>query len=71
MIPIFPIASSEDVKFGPDNFAEVTRQTYQLSGSERSQFLLYDNAGQGSEMLKTRPELITMISGWYAEKVGQ
>ena len=67
-IPIFTAASSEDIN-PRGNLADVTRQLYELSASKRSQFLLFDNAGRGSEMLKYRPELETMVVRWLADKL--
>ena len=68
-VPIFAIASSEDINYGADNLSETTRKTYQASGNKDSEFLLFDSAGRGSEMLKTRPELQTMIVRWFMEKL--
>ncbi len=67
-IPIFTAASSEDVN-DRGNLAEVTRLTFELSGSKQSHFLLYDNVGRGTEMLKYKPELQTMIVRWLTEKL--
>lgn len=69
-IPIFAIASSEDINPDRGNLSDITRQTYELSGSKKSQFLLYDNAGRGSEMLKEKPELETMVVRWLTETLG-
>ena len=69
-IPIFAIASTEDINPDRGNLSDITRQTYELSGSKKSQFLLYDNAGRGSEMLKTKPELQTMVVRWLTETLG-
>lgn len=68
-IPIFAIASTEDVNPDRGNLSDITRQTYELSGSKKSQFLLYENAGRGSEMLKEKPELQAMVVRWLAEKL--
>ncbi|MGH9783310.1 MAG: alpha/beta hydrolase, partial [Terriglobia bacterium] len=56
-VPLFAIASLEDNNYQRGSLAESTRLVYQLSKSKQSQFLLYDDAGRGSEMLKAKPEL--------------
>jgi dienelactone hydrolase len=67
--PIFAIASREDINYGRGSLAEETRQAYSFSTNKGSQFLLYDDAGRGSEMLKTKPELKRMVLRWFAEKL--
>lgn len=68
-VPIFGVASSEDINFGAANLAAFTGQNIQMSGSKESQFLLFDNAGRGTEMLTTRPGLQAMIVRWFSEKL--
>ena len=68
-VPIFGIASSEDINFGAANLAAFTRQNVQMSGSKESQFLLFDHAGRGTDMLKTKPELEGMIVRWFLGKL--
>ncbi|MCZ6491072.1 MAG: alpha/beta hydrolase [Acidobacteria bacterium] len=67
--PIFAIASTEDINYNRGSLAEETRQTYLFSNNKESEFLLYDDAGRGSEMLKSKPELERMIVRWFAEKL--
>ncbi|MCH8266913.1 MAG: alpha/beta hydrolase [Acidobacteria bacterium] len=67
--PIFAIASTEDVNYNRGSLAEETRQAYLFSNSKESEFLLYDDAGRGSEMLKSKPELERMVVRWFAEKL--
>jgi len=68
--PIFAIASREDINYDRGSLAEETRKAYSFSSSKDSQLLLYDDAGRGSEMLKTKPELKRMVLRWFAEKLG-
>ena len=68
--PIFAIASREDNNYSRGSLAEETRQAYLFSSHKESEFLLYDDAGRGSEMLKTKPELQRMVLRWFAEKLG-
>ena len=68
--PVFFIASTEDLNYNRGSLAEETRLAYSYSTNKESQFLLYDDAGRGSEMLKTKPELARMVLRWFAEKLG-
>jgi dienelactone hydrolase len=68
--PIFAVASREDINYDRGSLAEETRQAYSFSTNKESQLLLYDDAGRGSEMLKTKPELKRMVLRWFAEKLG-
>ena len=68
--PIFAIASTEDVNYERGSLAEETRQAFRLSPNKDSELLLYDNAGRGSEVLKTKPEIGRMIVRWFADKLG-
>jgi dienelactone hydrolase len=68
--PVFFVASDEDMNYERGSLAEETRQAYSFSSSKESQFLLYDDAGRGSEMLKAKPELARMVLRWFAEKLG-
>jgi dienelactone hydrolase len=67
--PILSIASTEDNNYQRGSLAESTRQIYKLSKSKQSEFLLYDDAGRGSEMLKVKPELEPMILRWLSDKL--
>ena len=67
--PIFAIASIEDINYNRGSLAEETRQAYLFSNNKESELLLYDDAGRGSEMLKTKPELGRMVVRWFAEKL--
>jgi hypothetical protein len=68
--PVFAVASTEDVNYNRGSLAEVTRRAYMLSNSKDSELLLYDNAGRGSEMFKSKPELPRMVLRWFADKLG-
>ena len=67
--PVFAIASLEDVNYNRGSLAEETRKAYSFSNIKESELLLYDDAGRGSEMLKTKPELGRMVLRWFAEKL--
>ncbi len=69
-VPIFAIASTDDYNYQiGESLAESTRQIYKLSNSKESTFLLYDDAGRGTEMLKIKPELEPMIIRWFNDKL--
>lgn len=68
-VPIFAIASTEDNNYQRGSLAETTRAAYRLSKSRHSEMLLYDDAGRGSEMFKTKRELQPMVVRWLAEKL--
>ncbi len=70
-VPVFFVASTEDVNYDRGNLSDLTKQAYLLSKNKYSQFLLYDDAGRGSEMMKTKPELEGMIVRWFADKLAQ
>jgi len=67
--PVFFIASREDLNYNRGSLAEETRKAYSYSSNKDSHLLLYDDAGRGSEMLKTKPELARMVLRWFAEKL--
>ena len=73
-IPVFFIASTEDLNTGrkPPEYpylADNSKEAYGLSKNRFSQFLLYDDAGRGSEMMKTKPELEGMVIRWFTDKL--
>ena len=67
--PVFAIASTEDINYNRGSLADSTREAYRMSNSKDSQFLLYDDAGRGSEILKVKPELQRMILRWFIDKL--
>ena len=69
--PIFFVASTEDLNYEAGSLADYTRTAYRLSKSKETEFLLYDDAGRGSEMLKAKPELTPMIVRWFKDKLAQ
>jgi hypothetical protein len=69
--PVFFVASTEDLNYEAGNLADYTRTAYRLSKSKETEFLLYDDAGRGSEMLKGKPELTPMIVRWFKDKLAQ
>ena len=70
-VPVFFVASTEDINYDRGNLSELTKQAYMLSKNKYSQFLLYDDAGRGSEMMKAKPELEGMILRWFADKLAK
>ena len=69
--PIFFIASTEDLNYEAGSLADYTRAAYRMAKSKETEFLLYDDAGRGSEMLKGKPELTPMIVRWFKDKLAQ
>ena len=70
-IPIFFIASTEDRNTELGGLADFTAEAYRLSKNKYTEFLLYDDAGRGSEMLERKEELEGMILRWFTEKLGR
>jgi dienelactone hydrolase len=68
-VPIFFVASTEDLNYEVGSLAEFTKEAYKLSKSKGTDLLLYDDAGRGSEMLKRKPELERMIVRWFQDKL--
>jgi len=74
-IPIFFIASTEDLnttRQPPEHpyLADNSRDAYKMTRNRWSQFLLYDDAGRGSEMVKRKPEIEGMMVRWFLDKLG-
>ena len=67
--PIFFVVSSEDVNFQIGSLFEETKKAYGMAKNKNSQLLLYDGGGRGSEMLKKRPELKEMVTGWLEDRL--
>ncbi|MBI2817468.1 MAG: dienelactone hydrolase family protein [Acidobacteria bacterium] len=67
-VPFFIIASTNDMNADGGSLATGTREVYAASKSKDSTLLMYDDAGRGSDMLKTKPELFGMIVRWLQEK---
>jgi hypothetical protein len=65
------VASTEDVNISRGNLSDITKDAYLLSKNKYSQFVLYDDAGRGSEMMKVKPELEGMIVRWFEGKLGK
>ncbi len=70
-VPVFFIASTEDINYQVGSLAEYTRTAYKASKSKETQFLLYDDAGRGSEMMKKKDELQGMIVRWFSDKLSK
>ncbi|MSO20665.1 MAG: hypothetical protein EXQ56_09430 [Acidobacteria bacterium] len=67
--PILAVASTEDINYNRGSLAEETRKTYLLSTSRESELILYEDAGRGSEMFKSKPELQRMVLRWFVDKL--
>jgi dienelactone hydrolase len=67
---LFTIASTEDVNPDGGSLAEGSRLAFELSKSKGSQFILYDDAGRGHGILRSKPETVGMISRWLADQLG-
>jgi len=67
--PILAVASTEDINYNRGSLAEETRKTYQLSTNKESELILFEDAGRGSEMFKSKPELQRMVLRWFADKL--
>lgn len=70
-IPLFMIASINDENADGGSLEDGTREAYRLSKNKESELLMYDDAGRGSNMLKTKPELTGMIVRWFTEKLAE
>jgi len=71
-LPLFIVASIEDINAtGLASLAEGSKEVYELSNSKASEFILYDNAGRGTGMMKTKPELTGMIIRWFNDKLSR
>jgi dienelactone hydrolase len=70
-IPLFLTASINDVRADGRSLADATRKTYGLSNNKETELIMYDDAGRGSSMLKTKPELTGMIVRWINEKLSE
>ena len=68
-IPIFFIASTEDRNTELGSLADFTAEAYRLSKNKFTEFILYDDAGRGSEMLEKKDELEGMIVRWFQQKL--
>lgn len=70
-IPIFFIASTEDRNTELGGLGDFTAEAHRLAKSKYTEFILYDDAGRGSEMLEKKNELEGMIVRWFGEKLGK
>lgn len=68
-IPLFLIASTNDIRADGRSLTDATRETYKLSNNKETELLMYDDAGRGSAMMKTKPELVGMLVRWFTEKL--
>lgn len=70
-IPIFFIASTEDRNTELGGLGDFTAEAYRLSKNKFTEFILYDDAGRGSEMLEKKDDLEGMIVRWFQEKLAK
>ncbi|MBI2817517.1 MAG: dienelactone hydrolase family protein [Acidobacteria bacterium] len=70
-VPVFFIASQEDRTYQLGSFGDLAREAYLMSKNRYSQFLLFDDAGHGSEMLKKKEDLEAMIVRWLVDKLAK
>src|SRR5690606_7253970 len=68
-IPLFLVASINDMNADGGSLEAGTREAYRLSNNKETELLMYDDAGRGSAMLKYKPELTGMIVRWLNEKL--
>ena len=68
-IPLFLVASTRDIRADGRSLIDATREAYQLSNNKETELLVYEDAGRGSAMMKTKPELEGMIVRWINEKL--
>ena len=68
-VSLFTLASTEDVNPDGGSLAEGSRLAWQVSKSKDSQFILYDDAGRGHGILRSKPESIGMIVRWLDDKL--
>ena len=70
-IPLFLVASTNDVRADGRSLADATREAYRLSNNKETELIMYDDAGRGSSMMKTKPELVGMVVRWINEKLAR
>jgi dienelactone hydrolase len=70
-IPFFLVASSNDIRADGRSLVDATRESYRLSNNKETELIIYDDAGRGSAMLKTKPELTGMVVRWIKEKLSK
>lgn len=70
-IPLFLVASTGDIRADGRSLTEAAGKMYRLSGHKETELIMYDDAGRGSAMMKTKPELVGMIVRWLNEKLAR
>ena len=68
-VPLFLMASSNDVNADGGSLADASRELRRLSKSKESELIMYDDGGRGSNMQQIKPELNGMIVSWLNEKL--
>ncbi len=68
-LPLFLMASSNDVNADGGSLADASRELHRLSKSKETELIMYDDGGRGSNMPQVKPELNGMIVRWLNEKL--
>jgi dienelactone hydrolase len=68
-VPLFLMASSNDVNADGGSLADASRELHRLSKSKETELIMYDDGGRGSNMPQVKPELTGMIVRWLNEKL--
>ena len=63
-VPLFLLATTNDVNADWSSLDEGTKEVYRLSKSKYTDLLLMDDAGRGANMLHEKPELEPIIVRW-------
>ena len=68
-VPLFLIASSNDVNADGGSLADASRELHRLSKSKETELIMYDDGGRGSNIQQIKPELNGMIVRGLNEKL--
>jgi len=68
-VPLLSFASTEDANPDGTSLAEGSKLAVRRSKSKESELILYDDAGRGHGILRSKPETIGMTVRWLAEKL--
>ncbi len=68
-VPLFLMASSNDVNADGGSLADASRELHRLSKSKETELIMYDDGGRGSNIPQIKPELNGMIVRWLKEKL--
>jgi dienelactone hydrolase len=68
-LPLFLIASNNDVNADGGSLADASRELRRLSKSKETELIMYDAGGRGSNLPQINAELNGMIVRWLNEKL--